>query len=148
MIEIQTIKEFQKVADSLYLNKNISDGIIQLKHDLTNMVGYQQEYKDSSDKYEKMVFIRNACSPGNGMGIQSEYIKRYMNDIIIDCNKMLGYMFGGVIQLDVPVINEKQFSIPFLNSKGNAKQVLYGEITISSSNPLFNPSHGIPNALY
>lgn len=87
-------------------------------YNLTNIVSYQQEYKASSDMYDKMIFIRNACSPGNGMGIQSEYIKRYMSDIIIDCNRMLSYMFGGAIQLAVPIINEKQFSIPFLGPSG------------------------------
>lgn len=96
----------------------LSNNINQLKYTLSNIVEYQEELKDSSDKYDKMTFIRNACSPGNGLGIQSEYVKRYMNDIIIDCNKMLGYMFGGSIQLDVPVINEKQFSIPFYGPNG------------------------------
>lgn len=96
----------------------LAESINQVKYNLTNIVSYQQEFKECSDKYEKTVFIRNACSPGNGMGIQSEYIKRYMNDIIIDCNQMLGYMFNGTIQLDVPVINEKQFSIPFLGPNG------------------------------
>lgn len=96
----------------------LSDTINQIKFNLSNIVGYQEEYQDISSKYDKIVFIRNACSPGNGLGIQSEYIKRYMNDIIIDCNKMLGYMFNGMIQLDVPIINEKQFSIPFLGPNG------------------------------
>ena len=96
----------------------LADTIAQISYDLTSMIQYQNEYKESSSKYDKMVFIRNACSPGNGLGIQSEYIKRYMNDIIIDCNTMLGYMFGGAIRLDVPVINEKQFSIPFLGPNG------------------------------
>ena len=44
--------------------------------------------------------------------------QRYMNDIIIDCNQMLSYMFGGTIQLEVPIINEKQFSIPFIGPNG------------------------------
>ena len=132
-------KEFDSVKDKIKLMKEkldsvneiktrlsrvdesiapLSDTINQIKFNLANIVEYQTEYKDSADKYDKMVFIRNACSPGNGLGIQSEYIKRYMNDIIIDCNKMLGYMFGGGIQLSVPIINEKQFSIPFIGPNG------------------------------
>lgn len=103
------------IEDSI---KPLDDMINQVRFDLSNIVQYQNEYKDSADKYDKMLFIRNACSPGNGMGIQSEYIKRYMNDIIIDCNKMLAYMFNGQIQLDVPLIDEKHFSIPFLGPNG------------------------------
>lgn len=132
-------KEFESVKDKISLVKEKVDSVNNLKIDiknieeqieplrntinniiynLTNIVNYQQEYKQSSDLYNKMIFIRNACSPGNGMGIQSEYIKRYMSDIIIDCNRMLSYMFGGNIQLDVPLINEKQFSIPFIGPGG------------------------------
>lgn len=116
MDSVNTIKnEIQRVEEAI---SPLSDTISQISYDLTSMVQYQNEYKESADKYDKMVFIRNACSPGNGLGIQSEYIKRYMNDIIIDCNTMLGYMFGGTIRLDVPIINEKQFSIPFLGPNG------------------------------
>lgn len=116
MDSVNTIKsDIQRVEEAI---APLSDTISQISYDLTSMVQYQSEYKESADKYDKMVFIRNACSPGNGLGIQSEYIKRYMNDIIIDCNTMLGYMFGGTIRLDVPIINEKQFSIPFLGPNG------------------------------
>ena len=116
MDSVNTIKsDIQRVEEAI---APLSDTISQISYDLTSMVQYQSEYKESADKYDKMVFIRNACSPGNGLGIQSEYIKRYMNDIIIDCNTMLGYMFGGSIRLDVPIINEKQFSIPFLGPNG------------------------------
>lgn len=116
MDSVNTIKsDIKRVEEAI---APLSDTISQISYDLTSMVQYQSEYKESADKYDKMVFIRNACSPGNGLGIQSEYIKRYMNDIIIDCNTMLGYMFGGSIRLDVPIINEKQFSIPFLGPNG------------------------------
>lgn len=123
------IKLVKEKLDSVYVIKSdiqkveeaiapLGDMIGQITYDLTSILKYQTEYKESAEKYDKMIFIRNACSPGNGLGIQSEYIKRYMNDIIIDCNTMLGYMFGGSIRLDVPVINEKQFSIPFLGPNG------------------------------
>ena len=96
----------------------LTETINSIKYNLTNIMSYQSEFKEISSKYEKIVFIRNACSPGNGLGIQSEYIKRYMNDIIIDCNKMLGFMFNGQIQLEVPLIDEKHFSIPFIGPNG------------------------------
>lgn len=123
------IKIVKEKVDSLNEIKNsisileenigpINDTITRLNYSLASIVDYQQEYADSADRYEKISFIRNACNPGNGLGIQSEYIKRYMNDVIIDCNQMLGYMFNGSIRLEVPVINEKQFSIPFIGPNG------------------------------
>ena len=124
-----TIKLVKEKVDSLNKIKNeianiestlepINDNINRINFCLTSIIDYQREYKEATDDFEKISFIRNACNPGNGIGIQSEYIKRYMNEIIIDCNKMLGYMFNGSIRLQVPIINEKQFSIPFIGPNG------------------------------
>ena len=123
------IKLVKEKVDSLNAIKNdislieenlnpINESINRINFCLASIIDYQAEYADASGKFEKISFIRNACNPGNGYGIQSEYIKRYMNEIIIDCNKMLGYMFNGTIRLEVPVINEKQFSIPFIGPNG------------------------------
>lgn len=123
------IKLVKEKVDSLNAIKNdislieenlnpINESINKINFCLASIIDYQAEYADASSKFEKISFIRNACNPGNGYGIQSEYIKRYMNEIIIDCNKMLGYMFNGTIRLEVPVINEKQFSIPFIGPNG------------------------------
>ena len=132
-IEFETIKDnISKIkssvdsVNSLKSDLNNCDNILEpllesinkIKFNLTNIVEYQKEYQENSDKYDKLSFIRNCCSPGNGMGIQSEYIKRYMSDIIIDCNKMLSYMFDGSIQLDVPIIDEKSFKMPFISLGG------------------------------
>lgn len=113
---INSIKaSITEVEDSM---KPLNESINKINYSLTNIISYQDEYKTYSEKFEKLTFIRNACSPGNGMGIQSEFVKHYMNEIILMCNKVLSYMFSGTIQLDIPVINEKQFSIPFIGPGG------------------------------
>ena len=132
-------KEFTLIKDSLKLVRDKTEMISRLKSDienldnlinplsnlinrmkcnLDNIHSYQKELSESITNYDKISFIKDACNPGNGIGIQSEYVKRYMNDIIIDCNRLLGYMFNGTIRLNVPTINEKQFSIPFIGPNG------------------------------
>ena len=132
-------KEFDLIKDSLRLVRDKTEKISRLKGDienldnhinplndfinrmkcnLDNIHSYQKELSESITNYDKISFIKDACNPGNGIGIQSEYVKRYMNDIIIDCNRLLGYMFNGTIRLNVPTINEKQFSIPFIGPNG------------------------------
>lgn len=132
-------KEFTLIKDSLKLVRDKTEMISRLKSDienldnlinplsnlinrmkcnLDNIYSYQKELSESITNYDKISFIKDACNPGNGIGIQSEYVKRYMNDIIIDCNRLLGYMFNGTIRLNVPTINEKQFSIPFIGPNG------------------------------
>nr|DAQ69644.1 MAG TPA: STRUCTURAL MAINTENANCE OF CHROMOSOMES PROTEIN [Caudoviricetes sp.] len=96
----------------------LNDFINRMKCNLDNIHSYQKELSESITSYDKISFIKDACNPGNGIGIQSEYVKRYMNDIIIDCNRLLGYMFNGTIRLNVPTINEKQFSVPFIGPNG------------------------------
>ena len=132
-------KEFDLIKDSLRLVRDKTEKISRLKGDienldnhinplndfinrmkcnLDNIHSYQKELSESIANYDKISFIKDACNPGNGIGIQSEYVKRYMNDIIIDCNRLLGYMFNGTIRLNVPTINEKQFSVPFIGPNG------------------------------
>ena len=123
---IKTVKE--KVDASNHIKNDIesidhnlealSEEINKLKYNLADIVKLQSDFETTSKEYEKLTFIKDACSPGNGMSIQSEYVKMYMNDIIYTCNTLLGYMFGGTLQLDMPVINEKQFSIPFIGPNG------------------------------
>ena len=96
----------------------ITEEINKVKFNIANIMAYQEEFQEYSVQYEKLSFIKDACSPGSGKSIQSEYVKMYMNDIIITCNTLLGYMFSGSIRLDLPVINEKQFSIPFIGPNG------------------------------
>ena len=96
----------------------ITEEINKVKFNIANIMAYQEEFQEYSVQYEKLSFIKDACSPGSGKSIQSEYVKMYMNDIIITCNTLLGYMFSGSIRLDLPIINEKQFSIPFIGPNG------------------------------
>lgn len=123
------IKTVKSKVDSLNIIKNdlqntensitpISDDITQLRLGLTNLVDYQNQYKEVSDQFEKVTFIRDACSPGNGKSIQSQYVKMYMNEIISVCNMLLGYMFNGTIKLGMPIIDDKQFMVPFIGPGG------------------------------
>ena len=117
--KVDSVNILKSKINSIELDiEPLRNTINNITYNLSNIINYQMEYRSLSDKYDKMIVIRNACSPGSGTGIQSEYIKRYMSDIIIDCNRMLSYMFGGMIQLDIPIINEKQFSIPFIGPGG------------------------------
>ena len=131
--------QFNKVKDDIRIVKEKIDTANSIRNDIEsidNAIGplteeinhatfalseintLQNDFKQTSSEFEKLSFIKDACSPGNGMSIQSEYVKMYMNDIIYTCNTLLGYMFNGALQLDMPIINEKQFSIPFIGPNG------------------------------
>ena len=123
---IKTIKSKIDIKNDILNNlesvdNNINplrDDITKTKISLTNLTEYQETYKEYSSLYEKIVFIRDSCSPGNGQSIQSQYVKMYMNEIILTCNMLLGYMFNGTIKLEMPIIDQKQFSIPFIGPGG------------------------------
>ena len=92
--------------------------VSELKFSVASLYNYNKEITAYKQNYERMLFIKNACSPGSGTSIQSEYVKMYMNDIISTCNGLLSYMFNGSIKLQLPVIGDKDFSIPFIGPFG------------------------------
>lgn len=124
--DIRIVKEKIDIANSIRNDIESIDNAIgplteEINHAtfaLSEINTLQNDFKQTSSEFEKLSFIKDACSPGNGMSIQSEYVKMYMNDIIYTCNTLLGYMFNGALQLDMPIINEKQFSIPFIGPNG------------------------------
>ena len=90
----------------------------ELKFSVASLYNYNKEIAEYKQNYEKILFIKNACSPGSGTSIQSEYVKMYMNDIISTCNNLLSYMFNGSIKLQLPIIGDRDFSIPFIGPFG------------------------------
>lgn len=96
------------------LNNTIAEQNIKI----SNLRDYKHEVESIKVEYEKMNFIRNLCSQTSGSSIQAEYVKMYMNDIISTCNSLLKYMFDGSLTLQLPVIGEKDFSIPFIGPFG------------------------------
>lgn len=96
------------------LNNTIAEQNIKI----SNLRDYKHEVESLKVEYEKMNFIRNLCSQTSGSSIQAEYVKMYMNDIISTCNSLLKYMFDGSLTLQLPVIGEKDFSIPFIGPFG------------------------------
>ena len=96
----------------------MDDEIAELKFKLTNLIVYKNDVEDLKKKFEKTSFLKNLCSPTSGTSIQTEYVKMYMNDIISTCNSLLKYMFNGDLVLQLPVIGEKDFAIPFIGPFG------------------------------
>ena len=96
----------------------LKEEISKLKYTLTSMVEYRAELEEYRGKLERYTFMKDACSPGGGDGIQSAYVKMYMNEILSSCNFILSHMFQGTLQLGTPIIDENEFSIPFIGPWG------------------------------
>lgn len=108
----------KEIDDMDKIISEMDDEIAELKFKLTNLIVYKKDIEDLKKRYEKASFIRNLCSQTNGNSIQAEYVKMYMNDIISTCNSLLKYMFNGDLVLQLPVIGEKDFAIPFIGPFG------------------------------
>ena len=96
----------------------VKEEIDRINYTLTSMIEYQEELKEYREKLERYTFMKDACSPGGGDGIQSAYVKMYMNEILSSCNYILSHMFQGTLQLGTPIIDENEFSIPFIGPWG------------------------------
>lgn len=108
----------KNIKDTDEIISKLDDEIAELKFKLTNLLVYKKDVENLKTQYEKTTFVRNLCSQTGGNSIQAEYVKMYMNDIITTCNSLLKYMFNGELVLQLPVIEDKEFSIPFIGPFG------------------------------
>ena len=108
----------KNIKDTDEIISKLDDEIAELKFKLTNLLVYKKDVENLKAQYEKTTFVRNLCSQTGGNSIQAEYVKMYMNDIISTCNSLLKYMFNGELILQLPVIEDKEFSIPFIGPFG------------------------------
>lgn len=108
----------KEISNTDNMISSLDDEVAELKFKLANLMVYKDDIARLKEKFEKASFIRNLCSQTNGNSIQAEYVKMYMNDIIVTCNSLLKYMFNGDLVLQLPVIGERDFSIPFIGPFG------------------------------
>lgn len=108
----------KEISNTDSIISSLDDEVAELKFKLANLMVYKDDIARLKEKFEKVSFIRNLCSQTNGNSIQAEYVKMYMNDIIVTCNSLLKYMFNGDLVLQLPVIGERDFSIPFIGPFG------------------------------
>lgn len=118
----------QKLQDTEDAIRPISEDISKLNFDIANLAAYKEDYARYSSTFEKLKFLKDASSPGSGNSIQSEYIKIFMNDIMISCNEALRYIYNEISML-LPIIDDKQFSIPFIGMN----QIVVPDISMGST---------------
>lgn len=90
--------------------KNLSLERDKLRHNLSLLADYKQEYADYNNKYSKIEKIRYYSSPSTG--IQTLFMQLYMNKIITTANDLLSLLFDGEFILQPFIINEAEFKIP------------------------------------
>lgn len=112
------VDELNKAKNELNeINNSISpleEEINRINFSLANLTSYQMDLESYGKKYDTIEFLRKNCSPTSG--IQTLFMSVYFNRTITLCNELLSYLFGGEIKLLKPVINGKEFSIPFIDS--------------------------------
>lgn len=123
--KIQSVKssvdEIQKLQDEQEsVEKQLSpiqEEIDRTKFAIANLISYQQDLKSTTEEFDKLNFLKQACNPTRG-GIQSIYMTIYMDKIFQICNQLLSYLFNGELQIMKPVITDNSFNIPFISREG------------------------------
>lgn len=122
---IDTLSQIQKnisILDSLRrelcdvdkMITPISENISRINFDIANLMAYQQDLNKYRDRSDKIEYLKKMSSPTSG--IQTLFMNIHFGKTILLCNELLCYLFGGDIKLLKPVINNKEFSIPFVNA--------------------------------
>ena len=103
--DLQSKIRFQKsLIDELNTSLN------SVLHDKKLMIEYQREYDNLVKWYDKIETVKHYTSPTTG--IQTMYMKAFMNNVIITANHLLECLFDGRFYLTEFIINENEFRIP------------------------------------
>ncbi|MBR2212932.1 MAG: hypothetical protein IJ889_00690 [Eubacterium sp.] len=91
----------------------------EIKFNLKLISQYAAEINEVQDKFLLVEKIKYYTNPAQG-GIQNIFLGLYMNDIIVDSNRILRSLFGGSLMLKPFIINENEFRIPVAVENGIA----------------------------
>ena len=86
----------------------------RIKYSLSMLQQYNEELEVYKEKYDLIETIKYYSSPTTG--IQTLFMKLYMNNTLNICNDILSKMFNGNLVLDEYIINEEEFKIPCINN--------------------------------
>lgn len=117
-INVKEIESLQNTLNNLNNNINSIESDIKilsadrdkLKHSLSMLLEYKEELEVYKTKYTKIEKIKYYSSPSTG--IQTLFMRLYMNNILTTANSLLSLLFNGEFILQPFIINENEFRIP------------------------------------
>lgn len=115
----QATKEMNDIAGQL---ENIiseigpkQDQLDSVKFSLTKLLEYKAELEEYNAKVNLVEVIKKYSSPTKG-GIQTLFMKLYMDKTLTMSNQLLSLLFDGQLELLPYVIDENEFKIPCRNN--------------------------------
>lgn len=133
---IKTIsRELEKISNDnnrlIIVNKELQplqDDRDRLRFSLNKLDEYNQELKIYTSKYNMIQMIKKYSSPTEG--IQTIFMKLYMDSTLSMANKLLSLLFNGQLELMDYEINQSEFRIPCRN---NVTSIINDDISSCSS---------------
>lgn len=110
--------ESKKTNASNYLESQ-KDKQNSLAFDIKMINQYLKEIQEIKNESFLIEIIKKYCNPSQG-GIQNAFLAIYMEDVIVDCNKILSTLFNGTLMLQKFIINENEFRLPVAVENGIA----------------------------
>lgn len=110
--EIDAINKSNSILNSVIREleplANMKD---QINYSLNKLAEYKAELEVYTKKYSTIELLKKYSSPTKG-GIQTIFIKLYMDKILNLTNQLLGMLFNGELELLPYIIDENGFKIP------------------------------------
>lgn len=118
-------KEYSKLKELLLNDKNkldrlnnsdipvLKNQLDKYKYSIVLYGQYKKDYEEFSSIYNTLEILKKNTSFN---GIQADYMKIFMNDIVQTTNSLYANLFGGRFTLQLFEINETEFRIPCLNN--------------------------------
>lgn len=113
-VKTEACKHLESVSNQI---KSTETHKSELEYNLRMIQQYQQELGTITHDFKRIELIRYYTSPTKD-GIQNVFAAMYMNDIVIDANRILSGLFGGNLTILPFVINDTEFRIPIAVANG------------------------------
>lgn len=144
-IEAQAVKydEASKILQEANQHKcsvasqlsNLNSHKSELNYNLRLIDQYRAELDAISNQYKRVELVKYYTTPTSA-GIQTVFAAMYMNDIVIQSNRILSNLFGGTLTIMPFEINDTEFRIPIAVQNGiphdDVKSLSAGETSLIS----------------
>ena len=129
-----TIKRYQELEDSL---SKVRLDLIRIEQELdskkslfetnnrriSDFMSLQEELKTLNESYDELEILKEALSSNKGIPLL--YIQLYLRSTRKFINELLDVVYGGNLQIETFIVNEKEFRIPYTKNGVLVDDVVY-----------------------
>lgn len=112
---VEELKNNTKLKERMEENeKNLQTAITDYTIEINELTKLKEEQAYLQESYEELYIMKESLSPTKGIPLL--FIRLYMQNTLSMVNELLYEVYGGELEIEDFVINEKEFRIPYIKN--------------------------------